>query len=245
MMTIGSGIQRPALLAMALVLLQGASPGLARSDDGGAAPVFQPPGYVSDEAAVIEADWQGRIRGVCRELEDRTGVRMIVVTVPTVGSFPHAQAYAQHLYERWHIGTARQKRGLVLLVSLKERQAVVVLGRTLLSEIGGAQLDRLSERYLRPMFQHTRYGESLHRLVVAFAEAASGVVKEPGASTRSSRAGFLMNLAVVVSLALILWQLTRPERRRSFQRWRRGDYWGTGRGGFGGAFGGFGGRGLS
>ncbi len=241
MTTIGHGAARPALLVTALVMAQGVSPCLAGNAAGETAPALPPPpGSVNDDAAVIGDDWERRIRGVCRELEHRAGVEMIVVTVPTVGPFPHAQAYARHVYEERLAGTARRERGLVLLVSVKERQAVVALGRTLRSAFGKPQFDRVSEHYLRPMFRNARYGESLYRAAVGLA-AAAGAAREPGTAQRSSRAGFWMNLAVGLSLLAILWRVTRPEQRRPFPRWRRGDYWGTGQGGFGGNFGSFGG----
>jgi len=50
-----------------------------------------------------------------------------------------------------------------------------------------------------------------------------------------------MKIAAVVAMVFALWRFTRPERRHPFQRWRRGEYWSTGQGGFGGSLGGFGG----
>ena len=45
-------------------------------------PVFPTPsGYISDYAELIDSEWHSRIRDVCKELEDRTGVEMIVVTI--------------------------------------------------------------------------------------------------------------------------------------------------------------------
>jgi len=38
-----------------------------------------------------------------------------------------------------------------------------------------------------------------------------------------------------------LWWLSRPDLRHPFGRLRRGQYWGSGQGGFGGNFGGMGG----
>ena len=205
-------------------------------------PVFPTPlGYVSDYAGLIDDEWLGRIRGVCKELEDRTGIEMIVVTVPTVSPYSHAQEYAEKLYEEWRIGTAQQERGMVLLASLKERQAVVVLGRNLLSVIGKPQLDILSEQHLIPMFQDGEFGKELYQTTVGLASASGSVTKEPTRKKRSSSAGFWMNMAVVFAMLFALWRFTRPDRRHPFQRWRRGEYWGTGQGGFGGPFGGFGG----
>lgn len=216
--------------------------GWAKSPYGIAAPSFpSPKGYVSDFARLFDDAWQSRIRSVCKELETRTGVEMIVVTIPSVRPYGHAREYAKELYEEWRIGTAQQEQGILLLTALKEQQAVVVLGRNLLPVIGKPQLDALSERYLIPMFDSARFGEAIYRTTVGLAAASGSVTKESGRKKRSSNAGFWMNLAVVGAMLFALWRFTRPERRHPFQRWRRGEYWGTGQGGFGGGFGGFGG----
>ena len=217
-------------------------PSLVDAAGGEKKPDFPTPlGYVSDYADLIEPDWQRRIRDVCKELEDRTGVEMIVVAIATASPYSHAREYAEGLYKEWHIGSAQQERGMVLLASLKERQAVVVLGRNLLSAIGKPQLDELSTQYLIPMFQNARYGESLYRAAVGLASASGSAIQAAAEPKRSSSAGFWMNVAVALAMLFALWRFTRPERRHPFQRWRRGGYWRTGQGGFGGNFGGFGG----
>jgi len=200
-----------------------------------------PRGYVSDFAEVFTDEWKSRIRSVCRELETRTGVEMIVVTIPTVGSFPHARDYAKELYGAWRIGTVQQEQGILLLASLKERQAVVVLGRNLLSVIDKRQLDNLSEKYLIPMFQNAQFGESLFQSAVGLASASGSVTNEFAKKKRPRDKGFWLKIAAVAGMVFALWRFTRPERRHPFQRWRRGEYWSTGQGGFGGSFGGFGG----
>ena len=200
-----------------------------------------PLGYVSDYAELIEPDWQNRIRLVCKELEDRTGIEMIVVTIETASPHSHTREYAEGLYKEWHIGSAQQERGMLLLTSLKERQAVVVLGRSLLSAVGKPTLDELSEQHLIPMFENARYGESLYRTSVGLASASGSAIQAAAKTKRSSSAGFWMNVAVALAMLFALWRFTRPERRHPFQRWRRGGYWSTGQGGFGGNFGGFGG----
>ncbi|UCE62987.1 MAG: TPM domain-containing protein [Nitrospirota bacterium] len=200
-----------------------------------------PLGYVSDYANILSPQWKSQIRSVCKDLETRTGVEMIVVTLPTVEPLTNAQDYASKLYEGWRIGTAQQERGILLLTSMKERQAVVVLGRTLLSVVSPQKLDQISERHLVPMFRTSAYGEDLYRSSVLLATAAGQTPLPSDKKATSRSAGFWMNLGVVILMLYILWRFTRPERRHPFQRWRRGEYWGTGQGGFGGNFGGFGG----
>ena len=69
-------------------------------------PLPNPLGYVSDHAGVLDAEWKARIRSVCQDLERKTGVEMVVVTVPSTRPYPTAKDYGSALYQRWGIGTA-------------------------------------------------------------------------------------------------------------------------------------------
>ena len=200
-----------------------------------------PLGYVSDYAQIFSPQWKSQIRAICKDLELRTGVEMIVVAMPSAEPMSTASEYASHLYKQWRIGTAQQERGILLFVSVKEQQAVVVLGRSLLSVISRDQLNNISEQYFVPMFRSARYGENLYQASVQLA-ALSGTANVSSGNVKKSRSkGFWLNLGAVFMMLYILWRFIRPERRHPFQRWRRGEYWGTGQGGFGGNFGGFGG----
>ena len=200
-----------------------------------------PLGYVSDYAHIFSPQWKSQIRSVCKDLETRTGVEMIVVTLPTIEPARSAEEYASKLYEGWRIGTAQQERGILLLASVKEQQAAVVLGRNLLSVVSPQKLDQITDQHLVPMFRSKAYGEHLYRSSVLLATAAGQTPMVSEKKSGSRWVGFWMNLGVVILMLYILWRFTRPERRHPFQRWRRGEYWGTGQGGFGGNFGGFGG----
>ena len=201
-----------------------------------------PLGYVSDYAEILSANWSSQIRAICKELERRTGVEMIVVTLPTIEHGLDVQGYASKLYEGWKIGTTQQQRGILLLASVKDQQAAVVLGRKLLSVITREQLDKLSNEFFIPMFQKKEYGSYLYRAIVRLASFSGNVEQVGKKEKQSSNAGFWMNLSVALAMVYVLWRFTRPERPHPFQRWRRGEYWSTGQGGFGGNFGGFGGR---
>ena len=68
----------------------------------------EPRGYVSDHGQAIDGDWKERIRSVCQDLERKTGVEMVVVTIPTIKPFESANEYATALYEKWGIGSTQQ-----------------------------------------------------------------------------------------------------------------------------------------
>lgn len=198
----------------------------------------RPLGYVSDFAGVLSPEWYRQIRSVCKDVEVKTGVEMLIVTVPSIEPMRHARNYASELYEQWRIGTAQQERGMLMLVAIEERQAVVVLGRNLLSVIDRQTLDHVSDTLLVPMFRTGRYGQHLYQAAVRLATSVDHLSAD---RRRPSSTGFWLNAGMGAFLLFVLWRFVRPERRHPFQRWRRGEYWGTGQGGWGGNFGGFGG----
>ena len=200
-----------------------------------------PLGYVNDYANLLDEEWHKQIRSVCKDLETSSGIEMLVVTLPTITPLPHAQEYASRLYEAWRIGTAQQERGILLLVAVQERQAAVAVGKNLLAVLTPKQLDGISLKFLRPMFRSGEYGVNIYRSAVSLATVAGQAPKPKEAQKPKRSASFWMNLGVVFLMFYALWRFTRPERRHPFPRWKRGEYWGTGQGGFGGNFGGFGG----
>lgn len=200
-----------------------------------------PLGYVSDFANLLDEEWHKQIRSVCKDLETTSDIEMLVVTLPTISPLPHVQEYASRLYEAWRIGTAQQERGLLLLVAVKERQAAVVVGKSLLGVLTPKQLDEISLKFLRPMFRSGEYGVNVYRSAVSLATMAGKIPVHKEAQKPKRSVGFWMNLGVVFLMLYAIWRFTRPERRHPFPRWKKGEYWGTGQGGFGGNFGGFGG----
>ena len=200
-----------------------------------------PLGYVSDYAKVLDAKWYDQIRSVCKDLEINTGVEMLVVTMPSIEPISHAQDYASRLYKAWRIGTAQQERGILLFVAVKERQAVVAVGKTLLSVVTPNELDEISLKFLRPMFLSMEFGMNVYRSVMSLASLGRQAPIQSPIEKPKRMAGFWMNLGVVFMMLYALWRFTRPERRHPFPRWKANEYWRIGQGGFGGNFGGFGG----
>lgn len=200
-----------------------------------------PLGYVSDHAGVISPAWKERIRSVCQDLERKTGVEMVVVTVPSTKPYATAKDYAAALYERWGIGTAQKEHGVLVLAVVEERQATVTVGKSMLPIITPTVVAEVGSKYLEPAFRRGQFEEGLYRAVVALASASQSV--QEGDPSRHKLKGFGVFLTLSMSLGALwfLWWISRPDLRHPYGRLRRGEFWGSGQGGFGGTFGGFGG----
>ena len=204
-------------------------------------PLPSPIGYVSDHAQVVEAEWKDRIRSVCIDLEKKSGVEMVLVTVPSMKPYPTAAAYADALYEKWQIGSTQQDHGLMVLVAVEERQAAMALGRQMFPVITPAVRSEVSRQYLQPAIERGQFGEGLYRTAVALATPAQEARLTPPTRTRMKGLGIWITLGTTIAVVSFFWWISRPDLRHPYRRIQKGEYWGTGQGGFGGNWGGFGG----
>ncbi|NJN36385.1 MAG: TPM domain-containing protein, partial [Nitrospiraceae bacterium] len=138
-------------------------------------PLPNPIGYVSDHAHVVEGEWKERIRSVCTDLEKKSGVEMVIVTVPSIKPYPSAKEYADALYAKWQIGSTQQEHGLMVLVAVQERQAAMTLGRQMLPAVTPEIRHEVSRQYLQPAIERGHFGEGLYRTAVALATPAQEV----------------------------------------------------------------------
>ena len=224
-------------IALSLVL----APALASGLPQGKPPLPEPLGYVSDHAGVVEIEWKARVRSVCQDLERKTGAEMVVVTVNTFAPYATAKDYAEALYQRWGIGTAQQEHGILLLAAVEKRQAAVTLGRSMIAFIPPSVLSKIASQYLDPAFRNGRYGEGLYRAAVALASAAQEIRVGSPPRARMKGLGLWLTIISFAGALAFLWWISRPDLRHPFGRIHKGEFWGSGQGGFGGNFGGFGG----
>jgi uncharacterized protein len=200
-----------------------------------------PMGYVSDHAQVVDAEWKERIRSVCQDLERKTGVEMVVVTVPSIKPFSSANEYATALYEQWHIGSTQQEHGVMVLVAVQERQAAITLGRQMLPIITPEVRREAGSRYLQPAIDLGHFGEGLYRTAVVLSAPSQEVRVGTLSKTHFRGIGFWLALGTSLIAIVCFWWISRPDLRHPYDRIQKGEYWGTGQGGFGGNWGGFGG----
>ena len=182
---------------------------------------------------------------MCQDLERKTGVEMVIVTVPSVKPYVTAKDYAAALYQRWGIGTAQKEHGVLVLAvidpSTGSGRATVTLGKSMMPIITPAVVAEVGSKYLEPAFRQAQFEEGLYRAAVALASASQSV--QEGEPSRHKLKGFGIFLTVTMSLGALwfLWWISRPDLRHPYGRLRRGEYWGSGQGGFGSNLGGFGG----
>lgn len=200
--------------------------------------------FVNDFADVIEQTAEDEIYSKAAALQEKTTAQVVVVTVNTLDGEEPAD-YALELGREWGVGQKGQDNGVVILLSVSERQIYIAVGYGLEGALPDSKTGRIIELYgldylkeddfstgLLEIFKavvnevYIEYGEEPEAGYTEIDETDGETLEEYGAKVAAS---WVIMLAVVILFVLV------------FGRRRRGFFWFGGPGGFGGGFGGRGG----
>jgi uncharacterized protein len=218
-----------------------------------------PRGYLNDFAQEVSPNVAAQIEAIARELEEKTGAQLAVVTVKSLDDEDDFD-YAHRLFEKWGIGKKGKDNGVLLFLALGERRRVrIVTGYGLEGIMPDITAGRILDEYVIPKLRQRDYSSAL----LAGTQAIAGVIAaeagvqitgavRPNLARRSSRKeGFsigwlviLFFLFIILSRSGLLWPLLLSGGLGGRGRHRE---WGGGGwcGGFGGGGCGGGGGGGS
>lgn len=125
--------------------------------------------YVNDYASVIDEASARQIINLGYELEQKTGVQAIVVTISTLDSVP-IEDYANQLFRSWGIGEADKDNGLLILLSINDRSWRVEVGRGLEGAIPDLLSDQIMQELARPEFIQNNYAAGLTQAYSKFCD---------------------------------------------------------------------------
>ena len=84
-------------------------------------------GRVVDQAGIISADARSDIGAKSKELEDKSGVQLVVATVKSLQG-TDIETYAYQLFNVWKLGQAKKNNGVLLLVAPAEHKVRIEVG---------------------------------------------------------------------------------------------------------------------
>ena len=90
-------------------------------------------GYVSDHANLLGREKEEEIERWLWQIESRTGVEIIVITIYTLSDYPGTpnasiEEFATALFDKYGIGNMPKNDGVLLLVAVSDRKARIELG---------------------------------------------------------------------------------------------------------------------
>ncbi len=222
----------------------------------GERPIPKPKGLVNDFANVIPSPYKQKIERVTAELLKKTGVPVVVVTMPDIGGAEYND-YANRLYNVWGIGKKDKDKGVLIFITIKERKMRIETGYGVEGILPDGLVGEIRDRYMTPFLNENKFGEGLLNGTLAVAQV---IAKNEGISLtgkvqakKSKKEGSGLSFFPIIFI-LIIFMLISKRRGGSFWLFlpllfglggghgsRHGGGFGGSFGGFGGGFGGFGG----
>lgn len=137
-------------------------------------------GSVNDFADVITPPYEKRMGNIAKELADKTGVALVLVTMHELGG-ADPNEYAHRLYNAWGIGKTGEDRGVLILVSVREQKMRIRTGTGLKAILSPRQIGEIQDRFAAPLLKQSNYDDGLLNGVVAIAKI---IAKESGVTLK-------------------------------------------------------------
>ena len=112
----------------------------------------EPRYYVEDHANVIQSDHERSLNGFLQELEQKTGIQYIVLTVQTTGGIPIEQ-FAIELAQNWKLGQKGKDSGLLFVIAMQDRHYRFEVGYGLEGIITDQYCGSVGRNVLKPQLQ--------------------------------------------------------------------------------------------
>jgi uncharacterized protein len=130
-------------------------------------------GRVVDQANVVTAQSRSSIEAKLKDLEDKSGIQLVVATVRSLqGS--DIETYANQLFRFWKLGEAKKNNGALLLVAPTERKVRIEVGYGLEGTLTDALSSVIIQSAIIPRFKANDFSGGIERGVDGIISVLSG-----------------------------------------------------------------------
>jgi len=206
-----------------------------------------PSHYVEDRAGIISSSVEAALNGYFQELEQKTGVQMVILTVDSTKGVP-IEEYAIDKATRWGLGQKGKDNGLLMVVAAKDRKYRIEVGYGLEPILPDSYCGTVARRHMVPRFKKGDYSGGIYvatlvlidRVAKAYNVTLSGMPKLQRLESRRAHAGGILPFVFFILLiSLLFTPHSRGFMGMLFLSALLGGSWG-GRYGSSGGFGSFG-----
>ncbi len=196
------------------------------ADDFPAKP--NPPKLVNDLAHCMSADEVALLESRLVAFSDSTTNQIAVVTIKSLGSYEVAD-YGEKLFNRWGIGTEKNKNGVLVLVAIDDHRMNITTGKGLEGALPDITAGQIIDNEMKPSFRENKYYQGIDAGVTAIMAATRGEYKGDPLQQRSHPARNMLPLLILIIVVLIIISRRSGGGGGSYMS-------GRGYGGFGGGF---------
>src|SRR5579864_2864280 len=130
-------------------------------------------GRVVDQAGVMSADSRSAVEAKLKDLEDKSGIQLVVATVKSLqGS--DIETYANQLFRAWKLGQTQKNNGVLLLVAPAEHKVRIEAGYGLEGTLTDALSSVIIASAIIPRFKAGDFSGGIERGVDGIINVLSG-----------------------------------------------------------------------
>jgi uncharacterized protein len=135
---------------------------------GQTVPTFPMPAhYVEDRAGVIDLGQEQILNEILHELEQKTTIQYIILTIPTLGGVPIEQFSIDLADRQWKLGQAGKDNGFLFVLASQDRKYRFEVGRGLESVLPNSFCDNIGRQTLLPLLQQGRMSDGIFQANLA------------------------------------------------------------------------------
>jgi len=211
-----------------------------------------PPRLINDFANILQPEERTALEQKLVAYNDSTSTQITILTMPNLGGYD-AASFAFETAEKWGIGRKSKNNGILILMSVEERDVFIATGYGMESVVPDALAKRIVNTQLIPNFKQGNFYKGFDEATTTIIKLAAGEFSADDVKERKS-----MPLSVIVIIIIVIIIVlsnigkggggqtfsgkgTRSYRSGGPKMWGGGGGFGGGSSWGGGGFGGFGG----
>ena len=164
-------------------------------------------GFVNDYTNTINKDWKSKTEQLVAKVERETQCEIAVTVIDNLKGLT-IEDYAVRLFEKWGIGKKDEDNGVLLLISMDERELRIEVGYGLEGVITDIEAKNIIDDVIVPRFKENNYDSGIYNGVVAIAnkiylEQGKAGIAYSDPVPIAAVAGFVGSIAFVVIIILV------------------------------------------
>ena len=166
------------LLILIAVLMVFTSFAAAKTEYPSPTPEF----FVNDFAGVLSNEAESTIVRMGKELEEKTGAQIVVVTVDTIGGQDDF-LYAEGIFTKWGIGQKGKDNGVLILNVVNDRYLRIMTGYGVEHVITDIETADIREKIMVPYLQEGDYDSAF---LAGYIAVVNEIAKDSGVEINTS-----------------------------------------------------------
>jgi uncharacterized protein len=173
-------------------------------------------GRVVDQANVLSPDTRAALTAKLKDLEDKSGIQLVVATVSSLGG-QEIEPYANQLFRDWKLGEAKKNNGALFLIAPNEHRMRIEVGYGLEGTLTDATSSIIIANAVAPRFKTGDFNGGVARgvddIITTLTTDSADWQKRPEfrAKDSSDVAGGVAALLVIAIVLFVFFLIARSQ----------------------------------